>query len=515
MILAWLFLSLACNLPMRAGNPSSLRVADLRQTLDAQYMAATEGAPLSTTPGLPPHTSLFIGLHTATPPSLALATPQPDGRVTPQPYIIYSAQSGDTLVALAKRFGVTEEDIKSPQAIPPQGFIPPGQLLEILNAVGKTASTAALLPDSEVINSPSAADFNLHAFVSLAGGYLSGYSETVDGQTLTGVEIVERVASQASVNPMLLLTLLEYRSGWVLGQPRHPESLDHPLNLYVPDRRGLYQELATAATQLNLGYYGWRQGTLTDLKHPNGAVQRISPGLNAGSVALQHLFALLHSPDDWVTALYSDDGIIATHRRMFGDPWARATQVEPLLPAGLAQPSLELPFPPGERWSLTGGPHFSWNSSSPRGALDFAPVTGEPACAISRAWVTAPTSGVVVRSQYNVLALDLDGDGLEQTGWVLVFLHLADKDRQPVGVRLDLDAHLGHPSCEGGRATGTHVHIARKYNGEWLGADWPMPFVLSGWQAIAGPKNYAGDLVKSDQIVSANPSGPRSSVITR
>jgi len=129
--------------------------------------------------------------------------------------------------------------------------------------------------------------------------------------------------------------------------------------------------------------------------------------------------------------------------------------------------------------------------------------------------VTAPTSGVVVRSQYNVLALDLDGDGLEQTGWVLVFLHLADKDRQPVGVRLDLDAPLGHPSCEGGRATGTHVHIARKYNGEWLGADWPMPFVLSGWQAIAGPKNYAGDLVKSDQIVSANPSGPRSSVITR
>jgi hypothetical protein len=40
---------------------------------------------------------------------------------------------------------------------------------------------------------------------------------------------------------------------------------------------------------------------------------------------------------------------------------------------------------------------------------------------------------------------------------------------------------LGHPSCEGGRSTGKHVHLARKYNGEWIAADGPIPFVLSGW----------------------------------
>ena len=514
-LLAWIVTSLACNLPMRTGNPANLRVEDLRQTLDAQYLAATQGTISTPTPGLPPDTSLFIGLQTATPPNPLQATLLPPDISTPGPYIVYPAQSGDTLVALAKRFGVRAEEIKSPQAIESQGLIPPGQLLEIPNVLSKTASPAALLPDSEVINSPSAADFNLHAFISLSSGYLSGYSESVDGEILTGVEIVERVASQASVNPMLLLALLEYQSGWVLGQPRHPDSLAYPLRMHVSGRRGLYQELATAATQLNLGYYGWRQGILTDLKFANGTVQRISPGLNAGSVALQHLFALLQAPEEWSNTLYGEDGIIATHQRMFGDPWLRAAQVEPVLPAGLVQPDFVLPFPAGERWSLTGGPHFSWNTSSPRGALDFAPVTGEPACTISRAWVTAPASGVVVRSNYNVLALDLDGDGLEQTGWVLVFLHLADKDRQPVGARLEMDDPLGHPSCEGGRATGTHVHIARKYNGEWLGADWPLPFVLSGWQAVAGPKNYGGELVKGEQVVSANPGGPRSSVIIR
>jgi hypothetical protein len=230
---------------------------------------------------------------------------------------------------------------------------------------------------------------------------------------------------------------------------------------------------------------------------------------------LQHYFALLNTPTQWESSLFGQDSIINTHTRMFGDPWLRAAQVEPLFPTGLAQPLLELPFQPGERWSFTGGPHYSWSSGSPRGALDFAPVTGEPACAVSRMWVTAPAAGVVVRSAFNVLALDLDGDGNEQTGWVLVFLHLADQDRQPAGARLEQEAPLGHPSCEGGHTTGTHVHLARKYNGEWLGADWPLPFVLGGWQASAGAKNYSGELVKDGQVVSANPGGPRTSIITR
>ena len=62
---------------------------------------------------------------------------------------------------------------------------------------------------------------------------------------------------------------------------------------------------------------------------------------------------------------------------------------------------------------------------------------------------------------------------------------------------------VGHPSCEGGRATGAHVHIARKYNGEWIGIDRAFPFVLSGWQVIPGENSYQGKLVQNDQIVTA------------
>ena len=134
---------------------------------------------------------------------------------------------------------------------------------------------------------------------------------------------------------------------------------------------------------------------------------------------------------------------------------------------------------------------------------------------MSRAWVTASAPGVVVRSEDNLVALDLDGDGHEQTGWVVVYFHLADKDLIPAGRRVELDEPLGHPSCEGGRATGKHVHVARKYNGEWLAADGPLPFILSGWVAQAEARNYYGNLVKGDQIVSSNPSGSRTSIIVR
>ena len=38
---------------------------------------------------------------------------------------------------------------------------------------------------------------------------------------------------------------------------------------------------------------------------------------------------------------------------------------------------------------------------------------------------------------------------------------------------------------EGGHVTGTHVHIARKYNGEWIPAD-GLAFNLEGWVAHDG-----------------------------
>jgi murein DD-endopeptidase MepM/ murein hydrolase activator NlpD len=277
----------------------------------------------------------------------------------------------------------------------------------------------------------------------------------------------------------------------------------------------LYKELSLAAKQLNIGYYGWRAGTLIEIKFPQGQFVRLSPQLNPGSIAVQFFFSKIFNPPEWGAALYAPGDFVEHYRQLFGDPWQRTGSVGPLFPDGLAQPPLELPFSPGERWSLTGGPHIAWNTGTPRSALDFAPVTGEAACSVSRAWVLASAGGQVVRSRNSAVVLDLDGDGSEATGWVLFYLHIAAKDRISEGAWVDAGTPLGHPSCEGGNATGTHVHVARKYNGEWMPADAPVPFVLGGWQAHAGSRAYEGALTRDGQVVSANPGGSRTSIIIR
>jgi hypothetical protein len=394
-------------------------------------------------------------------------------------------------------------------------LLPPGLELLIPNVLGKTQFSDFLLPDSEVIYSPTTTDFQIGEFITEAGGYLSVYSEVVNNNLFSGVEIVQKVAVENSINPRLLLAVLEFRSGWVFGDPVYPSQLANPIGFYVPGYDGLYHELVLTATHLGLGYYGWRTGSLTSLTYKDGGVVRISPGLNAGSVALQYFFSKLSDQEEWRETLYGREGFISLHQHLYGDPWVRDVQAGPIFPAGLTQPELELPFAPGERWSFTGGPHLSWNSGSPRGAIDFSPVTGEPHCTTPTAWVTSSAAGLVTRSADNVVAIDLDSDGYEQTGWVLVYLHISKQDSISPGEQLAVDQRLGHPSCERGNTTGTNVHIARKYNGEWIPADGFIPFILSGWEVQAGQRSYQGLLIKDGQVVSANPGGPSSSLIVR
>jgi LasA protease len=73
----------------------------------------------------------------------------------------------------------------------------------------------------------------------------------------------------------------------------------------------------------------------------------------------------------------------------------------------------------------------------------------------------------------------------------------------PVGTHLKAGDPIGRPSCEGGHATGTHVHIARKYNGEWILAGGPLAFNFDGWVVENGDAEYQGKLVRFSQVIRA------------
>lgn len=513
-ILGWVIVAAqlvlaACNYPGLSASPGSLSVREVRQTL----AAITSQPPASAATLEPGGAATSVALEE--PASAPFPQPGLAGTAVVYPDVIqYFAQSGDTLPALAGRFRVGQELIISSAPLPARGLIPPATELWIPNRMGQPAFSRAALPDGEVIFSSTALDFDLYESIERSKGFLSVYRENVQNQSFSGAEIIARVAVESSINPRLLLALLELRSGWVRGAAVRGDER-YPLGFRAGGWEGLYRELVIAATHLNAGYYGWREGTLNPLQFSDGKSTLFDPRLNAGSAAVQHLLGKLYSQETWEAALYGSGGLIELYSEMFGSPWERAAQAGPIFTANAAQPALELPFLPGLRWSLTGGPHQAWKTGSPRGAIDLAPVTGEPACRVSSAWVTAPAQGVVVRSRRNVVALDLDGDGHEQTGWVLVFLHIADYERVVEGAVLRLDDRIGHPSCEGGTSTGTHVHLARKFNGEWLGADLPLSFELGGWQVYAGERNYTGGMKKGEKEVVASPVGPRTSIIER
>ncbi len=485
--------TLACNLPVR-GNA-------IQHAVSATLTAAAGtplAAPVQPATALPPI------------PAATAAPPQDEPG-----WVRYRTRAGDTLPALAGRFGVNIIEIRGTENLSPDGLLPVGQELRFPNPGGLPCCEALLLPDAEIPNSPVSAGFDLQQTVQTGGGYLSRYAEEVDGEWLSGAEIIRRIALDTSTNPRLLLAVLEYRSGWWSGEPAGAADNPFPIGFKNPAYQGLHKELTLTARMLTVGFYGWRAGSLTRITFGNGQTRQLDATLNAGTAALQNLFAYL-SPTEagWQAQLKGDNSFTAFYARQFGDPWARAADIE-LLFFGLAQPDLALPFLPGKLWSLTGGPHITWGTGTPWGALDFAPAGERSGCYISPSFTTAAAAGVVVRAERGQVLLDLDGDGDERTGWVLLYMHIAGQDRAAVGTRLNADDPLGHPSCEGGRVTGTHMHIARKYNGEWLGVDGPLPFVLSGWQAVKGAKPYLGGLILADQYVTAKSDGSHKSVIQR
>ncbi|HJX41943.1 MAG TPA: hypothetical protein VJ345_10805, partial [Anaerolineales bacterium] len=88
--------------------------------------------------------------------------------------IAYRSQPGDALRTVAVRFGVLPEDIAlSGGALPADAvLLDPDTLLIIPRRLGANGPAEQVIPDSEVVYSPNAAEFDVSAFVQQAGGYL-------------------------------------------------------------------------------------------------------------------------------------------------------------------------------------------------------------------------------------------------------------------------------------------------------------------------------------------------------
>ncbi len=444
-------------------------------------------------------------------PTQNLVIGQPNVVITPLPtrpayqpgeLVDYVAQSGDTLASLAVHFNTKVTEILAANTFIPKDAttMPPGMPMKIpIYYLPFWGSQYQIIPDSLFINGPAQVGFNTSAFVSQHPGWLNGYREYAFDGNRTASEIIDYVALNYSVSPRILLALLEYQDGGLSLAALPEESREYPLGYREYGYGGLYMQLVWAANLLNNAYYEWRDGQLVEFDHRDGRVERIDPWQNAASVALQFYFSRLIDGDSYSIAI-SQDGLGLTYQNLFGDPWQ---SVSAHIPGSLVQPSFTLPFLPGLTWAYTGGPHTGFGSGEPLAAIDFAPGATSSGCVSTDKFATAVAPGIIARSGDAAVVLDLDGDGDERTGWTVFYFHIEAKDRVAVGKVVNTGDPIGHPSCEGGRTTGTHVHIARKYNGEWIAADGIVPFDLGGWVAHKGAIEYQGTLTKGGRTLSA------------
>ena len=415
---------------------------------------------------------------------------------------------GDTLSTIAEQYGIDSETLMTFNKIEDGNLLLPGRVLIIpeaqqsegLPSITPQSAATDIITDHELVYGPDARDFDMKRFLQTYDGYLLTVTEEVEGQVLDGAGIVQLVADRHSVNPKLLLAVLEYSAGW-LTQP-DPAQVDYMLGHEQEGLEGLYKQLSWAANMLNWGFYGRADGGMTTFLVGETEVPFV-PQISDGTAGAQHYLGVRDDITyrEWLFDV-GPDGLAATYRQLFGEPIPHNETA--LLPDDLQQPPLLLPWESGETWYFTGGPHGGWNSGSAWAALDFVPSDVDYGCVPSDSWVTVVADGIVARSGFGAVVVDLDGDGYPGTGWAVTYMHLDNQQRIAEGEQVSAGDRLGHPGCEGGVTNGTHVHLARTYNGRWISADGAIPFDLDGWISNGVGYEYNGWLERNGETKTAD-----------
>ena len=240
--------------------------------------------------------------------SQPILTPTPDAahvlpelRTQDEQYVV---QYGDALGKIARRYQIGLPALVAANQLANPDYLEVGQVLVIpATQPGPTGPAFKVIPDSELVFGPASVGFDITEFVRRYDSYLLRYEQEVEGRILSGPQIVARVAQDFSVNPRLLLAILEYQSGWVTRANPGVATRETPILVAESWRTGLYFQLAWVANNLNRGFYLWRVGGVGFWPLPDGEVVPAEPTLNAATAGVQYMFSLIYTRSDWERAI--------------------------------------------------------------------------------------------------------------------------------------------------------------------------------------------------------------------
>jgi len=382
-----------------------------------------------------------------------------------------------------------------------------------LHALLEQQSVPMILPDSRVVFGPRLSTFRTQQFLDGFPGILRDLHETVEGNSMAASDMINLVAHYYSLNPKLILALIEFRSGLVSEAEPPREAMDFALGHFDAHDKGFLAQLTWAAQTIVEGYYGYKTGVSGSFTLTDGTLIDDRELVNAGSYAIRRLLAMDLPPEQWQSAVSRDNAsFYATYVKLFGDPFAEAMAQGPEVRIE-SQPMLHLPWNIGDTWYYTAGPHrndgcTNWENGICQdnwgilSSVDFAPTGDYGKCDgnsdlyVPGQWVLAAGDGVVTFAANSLVEIDHDGDGDPGTGWATSYFHLYDDSIQvPWGASVSSGAALGNPSCQapGGQATAPHLHFSVRRDGEFVDIG---GLVISGWTVHDGPHQYQGSMTK-------------------
>ncbi len=368
--------------------------------------------------------------------------------------------------------------------------------LTIATARGQTNSTNSLtlsstqiISDGQFVYGPNIGAFNLQNYLQDNPPHLLIHTNQLIGR-----------AQYFSINPKIILTFLEI-SGHLISNPS-AEGLSDPFGIRDSDFVSQIDYISNQmidAYYLQLNSYSVlpiSQRNLPPFVTPAGLTIIAAPDTNAGTYALIAGLAAIGQPD-LLSVLDNNQsmGFYQTYRRLFGndDPLDNSNHI--FLPQEIdatAAPDhlLQLPFLQGLSWRF-GGVHNTGGGTTftDASSLDFYPWPVAWGDDTSKMWVVASAGGTPVRLSncgYKIL---------HSNGWETFYYHLENtqflsgsiNQNDKIGVIANT---LAEATCDGGAASGPHVHFSLRHNGAFVAINGTT---LSEWYVHSGRYSYDTD----------------------
>lgn len=316
-----------------------------------------------------------------------------------------------------------------------------------------------LISINQFLYSSDVLKFDIQGFLKKQPGPLKDFSEIVDGQVWSAAETIRYNSILFGINPQIILILLE-ASDKVLSDEKSNIPMMHLDEGSLRNSPDSFYAYIRWISSLLLADY--EKARYIEDQEPiifkDGKIIDILEVYNPAIQSIQRSLARLLVQSEWIVWV---GGVLPEFKVKFNEYFDNSLYSPDSITTISALPSgYVLPFPIGETWYFTGGPH-TYNSSGARpwSSVDIAqpeliacPGGNFP----SHRWIKAAKGGTVIQSSQALVIID-HGDG-----WRTYYSHVSTTDRRGLG-GVNQGDNLGHPSCEtepGGSTSGIHVHFA-------------------------------------------------------